>query len=65
MVLHEARIRDSVIGCWGADTAPRFLHYYCKNEAVVDKCGGGNELDGFVHVDNLLVGVEGDFELAA
>ena len=64
MVLHDAWIRDSVIGCWGADTATGFLHYYCKDEAMVDKCGGGDELDGVVHVYDLLVGVEFNAELA-
>lgn len=65
MVLHDARIRDSVIGCRGADTAARFLHYYRKDEAVVDKCGSGDELDGFVHVYDFLVGVEVDVKLVA
>ena len=63
MVLHEARIGDSVIGCWSADTAAGFLHYYCKDEAVVNECGGGDELNGFVHVYDFLVGVEVDLEL--
>ena len=57
MVLHEARVRDAVIGCWGADTAAGFLHYNCKNEAVVNERGGGDKLNGFVHVHDFLVGV--------
>ena len=65
MVLHEARIGDSVIGCWGANAAAGFLHYHGKDEAVVDECGGSDELDGFVHVYNFLVGVEINVELVA
>ncbi len=65
MILHQARIGDSVIGCWGADTAAGFLHHYSKDEAVVDECGGGGELDGFVHIHDLFMGVKVDVELAA
>ena len=65
MVLHEARIGNSVIGCRGANTAARLLQYCCKDKAVVDECRGGNKLDGFVHVYDFLLGVEGDVELAA
>ena len=65
MILHQARIGHSVIGCRGADTAAGFLHYYSKDEAVVDECGGGGELDGFVQIHDLLMDVEVDVELAA
>ncbi len=65
MVLHDSRIRDAIIGCWGADTAAGFLHYYCEDEAVVNVCSGGDKLNGFVHLHDLLVGVEVDFELVA
>ena len=65
VILHEARIGDSVIRCWGSDTAAGLLHYYCKNEAVIDKCGGGDELDGFIYVYDFLVSIEVDVELAA
>ena len=65
MVLHEARIGDSVIGCRRADTAAGFLNYHSKDEAVVNESGGGDELDGFVHIYDFLTGVEVDVELAA
>ena len=57
MILHDAGVRDAVIGCWGADTAARFLYYYCKNETVVNERGGGDKLDGIVQVYDFLAGV--------
>ena len=65
MVLHQTRVRDSVIGRWGAYTAAGFLHYYCKNEAMVDESSRGDILDRVVHVCKFLLGVEIDIELAA
>lgn len=65
MILHEAWIGHSVIGCWGADTAAGLLHYHRKDEAVIDKCGGGDELDGFIYVFDFLVSIEVNVELAA
>lgn len=36
VILHQARIADSIIRCWDPHASAGFLHYDGKNEAVVN-----------------------------
>jgi len=55
--LHESWVEYRVFGCDDADTARGLLHNDGQDHARVDAGGGGDGLDGGLHVGEFGVGV--------
>lgn len=60
VILHQAWVAYSVVGCLDTDTAVGLLHHNRKDEAVVDACGIGSFLNAVVDGSNLRAAVVGN-----
>lgn len=60
MILHQARVANTVVGGPNADTATRLLHDDGKDETVVDASGSGSSLDTVPNGSDLWAAVVGN-----
>lgn len=65
VILHQARIADSIIRCWDPHTSARFLHDDGKNEAVVNLRFRCDFLNRVVNSTNFRSGIVGLVVLTA
>lgn len=65
VILHQARIADSIIRCWDPHTSAGFLHHNGKNEAVVNLRFQCDLLNRVVNSTNFRSGIVGLVELTA
>lgn len=60
VILHQAWVAYSVVGCLDADTAVRLLHHNSKDETVVNTCSIGSLLDAVINSSNFGAAVVGN-----